>query len=335
MNAQLYKRIISLIFFGLLIFIINQQSVQAQQENPLNLSLIRKTLFLRFRLGESNEEINGKLIAEINIRKVDFILTSEDEEVLKKAGGSDLLIKAIRGNLPKEVETKLIRIEEQKILYTKFTDNYNGTVEKKKIAIEAGKEFIKRYSDDRSVKEIIDYLVINVPQLEKFFCCVDPIPDRNRIYTKFDNSFKGKKWNDLFDAGAEILKREPELVDVTITLASVGFDELVNQSNRKYLNQTIDYAKESIRLMEANKKSTTRNYGVYNYSYKTENFPDGKANALGYMNYIVGYVKYFYLNQKDEAVSYFQNSLKYKSKAKELVNQLNLPSEAKQQIISN
>lgn len=82
-------------------------------------------------------------------------------------------------------------------------------------------------------------------------------------------------------------------------------------------------------LLENDKKSFTENYGVLNYSFKTKEFPDGKANALGYMNYIIGCIKYFYLNQKKEAVTYFQKSLRYKSKSNELLRRLNLPFEIK------
>ena len=240
-----------------------------------------------------------------------------------------MLIKAIRENLPKEIETKFVKIKEKETLYKKFIDNYNGNFTQKRLAIEAAKEYIKKYSGNAEDKEIIDYLIKVIPEIEKTICCVYPEPDTSRYY-KFDNSLKNKKWNDLFDAGAEILKTEPEFVDVTLVLASVGFDIAVKESKREYLNQTLNYAEKSIYLLENDKASPTGNYGAFDYSYKTKEFPDGKANALGYMNYIIGYIKYFYLNQKDEAIPYFQKSLNYKSKSNELVRQLDLPSEIKQ-----
>lgn len=316
MNTIHHKKIVATVCAFLFVFLIAHQ-VQAQQEKPLNLQDIRNTLVIRSSINVKTEELNEQLITEIRKRKVNFILTSEDEVALKKVGGNNLLIKIIRENLPK-------KLEEQIILYKNFTDNYAGNSRQRKIALEAAKEFVKRYSDDESVKEIIEYFIKIIPQLDAIVnCCIDPL---NPNYDKFDNSLKAKNWDDLFEAGTEILKNRPEFFDVTLVLASAGFDNTKEELNRnKYLEQTLYYAEKSIELLQNDKSSKPGNYGAYQYSYKTKEFPDGNSNALGYMNYIIGYIKYFYLNQKDEAFSYFQKSLQYKSQSNQLIRQLNLP----------
>jgi len=78
---------------------------------------------------------------------------------LKKGGGSDLLVKTIRENLPK-------KLEEQIVLYKKYADNYDGDFKQRKIAVEAAKEFVKKYGDDKELKKIIDYFKENIPILE-------------------------------------------------------------------------------------------------------------------------------------------------------------------------
>lgn len=324
MKSFLYNRIFSVISIGLFAFLLFQQETVGQEKAALNLNEILSKLTFTSRINNKESEINEKLITAVRERKVNFILTSEDEKSLRKAGGNDLLIKTIRENLPE-------KLEEQIILYKKFTDNYNGkTVENRRIALEAAKEFVKKYSDDESVKEIVKYFTAYIPKFEKIIRSESEPCTLGKTYENFEKFFKAKKWNELFDVGAEILKTEPTQIDVTITLASVGFDNLINESKRDFLNETLNYAEKSINLLETEKAEKTDLYGIYNYSLRNKEFPDGKANALGYMNYIVGYIKYFYLDQKDEAISYFQKSLKYKSKSNALIRQLNLPLEMKE-----
>ncbi len=154
-----YKTTIIFIFISLFVFLIGQQQVQAQQEKHLNLNHIRERLASKSRGSKTTKEINEQLIADIRKRGVNFHLTSKDKNSLKKAGGSNLLIKTIRENLSKN-------FKEQTLLYQKFVDNYDGTIEQKKIAIEAAKEFVKKFSDDEDVKEVIDYLNTAIPDLE-------------------------------------------------------------------------------------------------------------------------------------------------------------------------
>lgn len=323
MKAKFYRITTISLCFGFFVFLIGQQKVNAQQEKHLSFNDVISKLTFTSRINKTTQEINEQLISDIQKRGVNFILDSDDEESLKKAGANDSLIRTIKKNLPKEIKEKLVSVKEKESLYKKFTDNYAGTLEQKKIALEAAKEFVKRYSNDEDIKVLIDYFVKAIPQLEKIIDCCEP-DIRNKYYEKFNNSLKTNKWDDLFEAGAEILRSEPDFVDVMLVLASVGFNSATEESNQKYLDQTLYYAEKSIEVLEKNERSRTNLYGVYQYSYKTKDFSDGKANALGHMNYIIGYIRYFYLNQKDEAISYFQKSLNYKSQSNELVRKLRL-----------
>ena len=66
-------------------------------------------------------------------------------------------------------------------MYKRYTDNYNGDSKQKKIAIEAAKEFIKKYGDDKELKEIIDYLKEAIPDLETM------IKDSDDVVRNFSN----------------------------------------------------------------------------------------------------------------------------------------------------
>jgi len=159
MRSHFFRITSFTIYTGLIIFLIGHQ-VQGQQEKPLNLQEIRKTLVFRSRISITTEELNEQLISEIRKRKVNFILSSEEEESLKKAGGSDLLIKTIHKVLPEKTRGKIL-------LYQKYIDNYYGTAEQIKIALEAAKEYVKKFSDDEVDKELLKYFKDVIPMLEK------------------------------------------------------------------------------------------------------------------------------------------------------------------------
>ena len=101
MKNHTYK--ISLIFIALFVFL-NALQLQAQ-ENNVNLNYIFSKL--TSQTSKSSEEINTELIKEISSRKVNFVLTSENEETLKKLGATGLLIGTIDENASEKVREQL------------------------------------------------------------------------------------------------------------------------------------------------------------------------------------------------------------------------------------
>ena len=81
------------ICISLLLLLSGQQQIQAQKEKHLNLWDIRKVLIFRTSINTSVDELNKKLIKDVNKGSVSFILSAEDEESLKKVGASELLNK--------------------------------------------------------------------------------------------------------------------------------------------------------------------------------------------------------------------------------------------------
>jgi hypothetical protein len=88
MKILIFRVTIISVFISLFIFLIGQQ-VQAQQDKPLNLDDILSKLTFTSRIKTSTEEINRQLITDVRKRKVNFTLTRENKDSLKKAGGND------------------------------------------------------------------------------------------------------------------------------------------------------------------------------------------------------------------------------------------------------
>ena len=151
-------RKIIFIFIGLLV-LADQQTVFCQQSEPISLNDITVKLTSTSRNGKSVDEMNQQLIKEVSKRKVDFVLDDKGAEILKKTGANDLLIKAVRENMAKKLE--------QFILYKKYFDNFEGDLEQRKLALEAAKEFVKKYGDEEEQKSIIIYFNSAIEFFEK------------------------------------------------------------------------------------------------------------------------------------------------------------------------
>ncbi|MEZ5429032.1 MAG: hypothetical protein R2747_22490 [Pyrinomonadaceae bacterium] len=297
---------ITLIFIGLCIFLFAQPDFAQKKPVPVDLSYVLSKL--SSDKSRPAEKINQKLIAEIRKRKVDFALDPEDEETIKKTGGNDLLIQTIDENASEKVKEHL-----RNAMYDPSCGDKKRDPQCTESLLKIGKQFIRVFANDPDYEAQVQYLKHSIPRMEEKIAKYKLELDSNQNYNKFNREFKDKNWKGLFEAGAEILKREPEFVDVSLVLAGVGFDNLTDKSIDP--EQVVYYAEKSIELLEAGKASSEK-YGVYQYQYKTEEFPDGRVNALGWMNYIAGHVKYFRLDQKAGAVPFFYGSTKYESKAK-------------------
>jgi hypothetical protein len=213
-------------------------------------------------------------------------------------------------------------VEAKQALYKQITDNYAGTAEKKKTAIEAGKQYVSKYGACADDKEIVSYINKSILPMEADLIKAEEAGKKGALYTKFDSEIKASNTAGILESGKKILDREPEFLDVIIALASAGFDQTIaNPPVDTYNNDVINYSKSAIEKIEAGKTSTTGNYGVLQYSYKTKDYTDGKTNALGLMNYNIGYIIYYRQGKdnpakKKEALPYFYKATQYNSFSK-------------------
>jgi hypothetical protein len=217
-------------------------------------------------------------------------------------------------------------VEAKQALYKQFTDNIPSaqakkSIDERKTAVSAGKQYVEKYGACADDKQIVDYLKANVPAMEKAINDEQAKQQTGALYTRFDKAIDAANTTEIFASGKEILAKEPDFADVTITLASAGFDQSVaNPPIDTFNSDTITYSKMAIQQIEAGKPSRTGNYGVKKYSYKTDKF-GGKENALGLMNYNIGYILYYRQGKTDpakkkEALPYLYKSTQYNAFSK-------------------
>lgn len=220
---------------------------------------------------------------------------------------------------------------ENAALYKTYIDNYDKPeVEKIEIAIKAAKEYVEKYGANATYKEQVDYFKTAIPELEKSVAQIKEAAVKAKqaqakqaLFARFDKAVKGTNGKadpiETYAAGKEIVTGDPDFVDVILVLGSVGFDQAVLPTPVDTYNEdTIQYAKMAIQKLEANKPSKTGDFGVLQYSYKNKDYPDGKANALGWMNYNIGYITYYRQGKdnpakKKEALPYLYKATQYTS----------------------
>ena len=215
-------------------------------------------------------------------------------------------------------------VEAKQAVYKKFTDNYaSKDIAQRKLAVEAGKEYVQKYGSCADDKDIVAYLNKTVPGIEAGIRKEEDADRKNALFTRFDTAIKAKNTADIFTVGKEILSQNPEFLDVMIVLATAGFDQAsAKPPVDTYNNDAINYARTAIQKIESGAKSTTESYGVLSYSYKNPDIKEfsttegAKTNALGWMNYIIGYIDFYRLNKKEEGLAYLYKASQVASTTK-------------------
>jgi hypothetical protein len=132
----------------------------------------KSDILVALETAKSSDELlkktNADLVAAINQRGVDFVLTPEEEWQLGMRDASDDLLKAIREAVdPKEREAR-INANQQERLYTEFATNYNANdLAGRQTAVRAAREFVGLYANDQNVAEIVTFMQRNLPRLEQ------------------------------------------------------------------------------------------------------------------------------------------------------------------------
>ena len=208
--------------------------------------------------------------------------------------------------------------DECETIYKKWTENFRGDrnnvdndISMKQTAIAGGKEFLGK-CDNADQVEIATYLKKQVPILE------NKVKDII-MYNRFNKSIPAKNWDEAFASGKEIIAKYPDTsLDIILVLASIGFDSAAAVPPvDKFNNDTINMANMAIQQISAGKTSGSGKYGAFGtYEYTTTAFPDGKNNALGWMNYTIGYINYYNLKNHKNALPYFYKATQINSATK-------------------
>lgn len=212
---------------------------------------------------------------------------------------------------------------EKTAIYNKFLENYKGNISQRKAAIAAAKEYIEKYKESEVDAEQIKYFNSAIPQLEagikkeedtkiKRDNDIKEAEAKQKLYKDFDTAARGGNWDQVYALGKQILADNPDQLDVTLVLGSIGLDEsLKTPANKKYNNDTLTYANLAIDKINAGK--TSDNFGAYGkYEYKS------KENALGWMNWTIGNILYFHTDGREkDALPYLYQATKYNSEIKD------------------
>lgn len=188
--------------------------------------------------------------------------------------------------------------EGQLALREKFTAEFaKKDIAGRKSAIDTGKQFLEKYGACESAADMAVYLKTNLPIMEKNYTKMVEDAAKVALYARFNKAVETKNWDEVYASGKEILAKEPDQLDVMITLGSIGYDELFEgRTDFKYNEDTLRFARQAIAAIESGKTSET--YGLYRWAFKDKNA------ALAELNLTIGYITQIAKKNMKEALPY-------------------------------
>jgi hypothetical protein len=163
------------------------------------------------------------------------------------------------------------------------------------VAVDSGKQYVEKYGSCPDSKEFVDYLNSYLPGMEDRIKKEEAAAVTKGLYTRFDTGYKAKNWDEVYAAGKDVLAKEPDNLDLILTLGSIGYDESI-KNNYKYNDDTLRYAK--LAIQKINEGKTSQKYGLFDYQY------DNKDNALGWMNLNIGFITFYGKKDQKGALPY-------------------------------
>ncbi|HKX83827.1 MAG TPA: hypothetical protein VJL58_06395 [Pyrinomonadaceae bacterium] len=161
---------IVLVVYGACFSISGQESGK-NVVKPFLIWEIRSVLSTRSKIAQSDESFNEKLVAEIERRKVDFLLKTDDEKEFRSLGANDSLIRAIKNGVPAARVKRLRQYDKLSVPYSIFTAGYRNYKKRSykeiKIAIEAGKKFLKLAGNDPEFEPQVTFVKAVLPKFEQ------------------------------------------------------------------------------------------------------------------------------------------------------------------------
>ncbi len=209
------------------------------------------------------------------------------------------------------------------------SDNITALYQKRKegdgfsALVEAAKQFLEKYGSCESSKPMVKYIngdpeatdpKLKAPKLPVWEASAreqKAAAVRVPLVNRFDAALNSKNLDEVYAGGKDILAKFPDdFRTVEIVLAAAGGEEAM-KNNPKYAAEALNYAKQAIGDLEANKSfnvgdkpryglSLKDNSGKYVYNYEFNN----KEDALAWMNTYVGYITGITQKNKQGALPY-------------------------------
>lgn len=197
-------------------------------------------------------------------------------------------------------------------LDVKIRDLQKGKdVESRRQLIEASKQYLAKFKDCKAEEAVLlDYLGKKVPEWETNLGDVVQKQEIAVLEKPFLAAVNSKNWDQAYVTGKALIAKFPEKRSTLLVLGSIGLDETAKTPrNTKYNDDTLRYAKMAIADLEANK--TFDAFGTKDLGYPN------KEDALGWMNWTVGYILLFDKKQHKEAMPYLYKATQVNSSTKE------------------
>lgn len=186
------------------------------------------------------------------------------------------------------------------------------TKEGRKKTADAGKEFLEKYGACKDEAgnligaDFVEWLKAKVPVYERAYEQMVKQEKIDGLTKQFFDGLKTNSWDAVYASGKELLAIDPEKFrPAEIVLGSIGYDAMTKKNLNTWNDDTLKYAKLSIADLEAGK--TFEPLGFGDYSYKS------KDDALGWLNYTVGYILSFDKKDKKQGVGYLYKAAQAKS----------------------
>ena len=223
--------------------------------------------------------------------------------------------------------------EEKTKLYNTYIEKYQSDkVADLQAALDAAKEYIAKFNtpDDEAQ---VTYFKEAIPTLE---AAIKTKGDARLAKEESDawyallknvvNASNSKNWEQAFTLGKQAIDKQfkylgsgpltAEIVkgqklDIAIGLGVIGFDRAAVEKNDNFNNDALMFLKSAVQQLEAGQPADTTTFGKA-VGYNLEN----KDNALGLLNYYIGYIMYFRQKKEEEALPYFYKATQYNSAAR-------------------
>jgi len=194
------------------------------------------------------------------------------------------------------------------------------TLAGRKKASATGKSFLEKYGSCESAKDLADYLKTQIPRIDENIKKIEEAEAKAALLKRFDTALGSKNWDEVYAAGKEILQKYPdEFRTAELVLGSIGLDETAKSPRiTKYNDETLRFARQAIADLEAGKEFKVLNkegvkvdsFGLNPFSYKS------KEDALGWMNYTIGYIYFYDKKDKKQGLSYLYKATQLASDTK-------------------
>ena len=215
------------------------------------------------------------------------------------------------------------------IVYEEYTKNFESKDPAKiQVALDAAKEYVSKFNtpDDKAQ---VDYFNSAIPTLEKSIADLKKATEDAgkkeaeskewyALLGRVEAANKAKNWTELYTAGKQAIDKpiqyldqatiKSQKLDLAIILGVAGFDRAFTDKVDTYNADALTYLKSAIQQIEGGQTSKT--FGLLGYEL------NNKDNALGLMNYYVGYITYYRQKNKEAALPYFYKATQYNSAAK-------------------